>query len=123
MIERLKQLRELWGWSQAFIAAALTVSHSTISRWERGESAPTSTNQEKIDALVRAMEQASGPRQQPPEMRIAGDAVGGDQHIGRDRVGGDVITTTDGTTYVIRDSLVIVAPDADSLHKILSPRA
>ena len=26
MIERLKQLRELWGWSQAFIAAALMVS-------------------------------------------------------------------------------------------------
>jgi len=115
MIDRLKQLRELWGWSQAFIAAALLVSRSTISRWERGQAEPTSTNQEKIDALVQAMEQASGPRKQPPEVQIAGDNVGRDQHIGRDKVAGDVITTTDGTTYVIRDSVVIVVKDSGKI--------
>ena len=122
MIQRLTQLRELWGWSQAFVSTMLRVSRSTVSRWERGKATPRTTNQEKIAALVRALEEATQTTG-PPEVHIAGDYIKGDQTIGQDAVHGDKITTTDGTTYIIRDSVVIVVPDTAALEDILGSKA
>jgi transcriptional regulator with XRE-family HTH domain len=127
MIERLKELRRLWGWTQAFVADMLRVSRSSVSRWERGASSPRRVNEEKLDALVTSLEQASRG-DEPPRVTIQteGDAVAGDKQVGRDEVHGDVITTSDGTTYVIRDSLVVIVADPAMLEKLLgsqpSPR-
>jgi transcriptional regulator with XRE-family HTH domain len=124
-IERLKHFREIWGWSQAFVAAMLRVSRRTVSNWERSQTVPLPDNQEKIEALVKALERASrlSAVAVPPqvELRTGGDAVGRDKTIGGDQVGRDKITTSDGTTYIIRDSVVIVATDPDRVKDLLSP--
>lgn len=121
MIERLKHLRELWGWSQVWVAAMLQVSRSTLSRWERGESAPRPDNREKVEALVAALEKAgktSGDVHPAPAVeiqRVEGDYVGGDIRVAGDLVKGDAITTTGGITYIIKDSvIVIVIPERSS---------
>ena len=125
VIERLKHFREIWGWSQAFVAAMLRVSRKTISNWERSQTIPLPDNQEKIEALVRALERASRLTSSslPPQVdiRTGGDSVGRDKTIGGDEVGGDKITTADGTTYIIRDSVVIVATDPEQVKRILPP--
>jgi transcriptional regulator with XRE-family HTH domain len=122
-IERLKHYREVWGWSQAFVAAMLRVSRKTVSNWERSQTVPLPDNQEKIEALVKALERASRlvASAVPPqvELRTGGDAVGRDKTIGGDQVGRDKITTSDGTTYIIRDSVVIVATDPDRVKDLL----
>ncbi|MBN1122400.1 MAG: helix-turn-helix transcriptional regulator [Anaerolineae bacterium] len=124
-IERLKHFREIWGWSQAFVAAMLRVSRKTVSNWERNQTVPLPDNQEKLEALVRMLEQAShfAAAAAPPqvELRTGGDSVGRDKTIGGDQVGRDKITTSDGTTYIIRDSVVIVAADPDQVKGILPP--
>ncbi len=122
-IERLKHYREVWGWSQAFVAAMLRVSRKTVSNWERSQTVPLPDNQEKIEALVKALERASrlAAAAVPPqvELRTGGDSVGRDKTIGGDQVGRDKITTSDGTTYIIRDSVVIVATDPDRVKDFL----
>jgi transcriptional regulator with XRE-family HTH domain len=124
-VERLKHFREIWGWSQAFVAAMLRVSRKTVSNWERSQTTPLPDNQEKLEALVRVLEQASrvmSPSSPPQvELRTGGDSVGRDKTIGGDQVGRDKITTSDGTTYIIRDSVVIVAVDPDQVKGILPP--
>ncbi len=124
-IERLKHFREIWGWSQAFVAAMLRVSRKTVSNWERSQTVPLPDNQEKLEALVRVLEQASrvmSPSSPPQvELRTGGDSVGRDKTIGGDQVGRDKITTSDGTTYIIRDSVVIVAADPEQVKGILPP--
>ena len=124
-VERLKHFREIWGWSQAFVAAMLRVSRKTVSNWERSRTVPQPDNQEKLEALVKMLEQAShfATAAAPPqvELRTGGDSVGRDKTIGGDQVGRDKITTSDGTTYIIRDSVVIVAADPDQVKGILPP--
>jgi transcriptional regulator with XRE-family HTH domain len=123
VIEKLKQLRRTWKWSQTFLARMLRVSRSTVSRWERGVSQPQPANQEKIDALAAGLKQAQSPiePEKPPEVRlhVGGDTVAGDKSIGRDAVGGDVISTSDGTTYIIRESTVIIIADPEMLRDLL----
>ena len=41
-IERLKAVRQQFGWSEERCAHELGVTYSTLSRWERGESLPRS---------------------------------------------------------------------------------
>ena len=41
-LERLKAIRKHLGWSEEFCAYQLGVTYSTLSRWERGESLPSS---------------------------------------------------------------------------------
>ncbi len=112
MIDKLKQLRQLWGWPQSLVARMLHISRTTLSRWEREISRPRSANQEKLDALVASLEKAyaaSSPGTPPVvDIQVSGDAMRGDKVIGRDSVGGDVITTTDGTTYIIRGCTITV---------------
>jgi transcriptional regulator with XRE-family HTH domain len=124
MIERLKELRRLWGWTQAFVADMLRVSRSSVSRWERGAARPREANEEKIDALVTSLQQASR-EDEPPRVTIhaGGDAVAGDKQVGRDEVHGDAITTADGTTYIIRDSLVVIVTDPATLEKLLGSQS
>lgn len=38
--EKIKALRQARGWSQLQLAARIGVEQSTVSRWERGHSAP-----------------------------------------------------------------------------------
>ena len=124
MIERLKHLREILGWSQAFVATMLRVSRGTLSRWERGAARPRTSNQEKIEALVRCIEKVPVVESSPEvEIRVGEDVVGGDKFIGRDSVGGDVITTTDGTTYVLRGNLIIVVDSPEALSTILAAKS
>jgi transcriptional regulator with XRE-family HTH domain len=127
MVEKLKELRELWGWSQAFVAEMLRISRSTLSRWERGQVQPRESNEEKLAALIQSLEKAaaaSGQQTAPDvELHVGGDVHGNVNVAGRDQVGGDVITTTDGTSYVIKDSLVIVVTDPEELRKLLSSQA
>ncbi|HLG64821.1 MAG TPA: helix-turn-helix transcriptional regulator [Ktedonosporobacter sp.] len=48
---RLKQARELRGWSQAKVAEQLGTDATTVSRWERGLFSPTPYFREKLCAL------------------------------------------------------------------------
>lgn len=48
---RLKQARELRGWSQAKVAAQLGTDATTVSRWERGLFSPTPYFREKLCTL------------------------------------------------------------------------
>ena len=121
MIQRLSYLRHLWGWSQAFVAVMLHVSPSTISRWERGKASPAESNQEKIDALLRAIEEAVPGQESEPKIEIregvGGDVVARDQTIGRDRVDGNVITTSQGSVLVVQGETVHIYysdPDTQS---------
>jgi transcriptional regulator with XRE-family HTH domain len=122
-VERLKHFREIWGWSQAFVAAMLRVSRKTVSNWERSQTVPLPDNQEKLEALVQVLERASrlAKAAVPPEVdiRTEGDYVGRDKTIGGDQVGRDKITTSDGTTYIISDSVVIVTTDPDQVKDII----
>lgn len=121
MIERLKALRQAWGWSQAQVAKMLRVAGSTLSRWERGLTRPQPANQEKLDALVTSLVEASAATSAttPPsvDIQINGDMVGGDKHIAGDAAGGNMIKTADGTTYIIHANMVIIvanpAPSAE----------
>lgn len=123
MIEQLKRLRDLWGWSQAFVAEMLRVSRSSISRWERGKGEPNPSNKEKLDALVTTLQKAKEDHKlgDPPAVEVitAGDRVAGDKIVKGDAAGRDVITTGDGTTYMISDSIVIVVADVEVLRQLL----
>ncbi|WP_201368746.1 helix-turn-helix domain-containing protein [Ktedonobacter robiniae] len=48
---RLKQVRELRGWSQAKVAEQIGTDATTVSRWERGLFSPTPYFREKLCAL------------------------------------------------------------------------
>ena len=123
MIERLKRLRGLWGWSQAYVAEMLRVSRSTISRWERKVGQPNEPNREKLEALVATLEKAEGKPEKgkPPKVEVIthGDQVVRDKVIQGDAAGRDVITTGDGTTYMIRESVVIIVADVKVLRELL----
>lgn len=45
--------KEVFGLSQAGMAAALAVNQSTVSRWERGESAPRQEHLAAIRGLAK----------------------------------------------------------------------
>jgi transcriptional regulator with XRE-family HTH domain len=126
MLDRLVHLRRLWGWSQKLVAEMLRVSRSSLSRWERGTVNPRSANEEKIAALVRSLEEAASadsPETPPSVEVVGGDTVSGDKTIGRDAVRGDAttITTSDGTIYIIRESLVVIITDPEQLSDVLPP--
>lgn len=127
MIERLKQLRRLWGWSQAYVANMLRVSRSSVSRWEREVGQPNDPNREKVEALVATLEKAQDEAQpgKPPKVQVFthGDQVVRDKIIQGDAVGRDAITTGDGTTYLIRDSIVIVVADVEVVRRLLGEDA
>lgn len=127
MIERLKQLRRLWGWSQAYVAEMLRVSRSSISRWEREVGQPNEPNREKVEALVATLEKAEENPQpdKPPKVQVFthGDQIVRDKIIQGDSAGRDAITTGDGTTYLIRDSIVIVVADVEIVRKLLGEDA
>src|SRR4051812_27900931 len=48
---RLKQARELRGWSQAKVAEQIGTDATTVSRWERGLFSPTPYFRERLCAL------------------------------------------------------------------------
>jgi len=124
MIEQLKRLRRLWGWSQAFVAEMLRVSRSSVSRWERGAVEPSTPNQEKVDALLTVLEKAGTGSDDPPEVDIVtGDRIAGNKVIQGDAAGRDVITTGDGTAYLIRDSVVIIVADAAVVRQLLGEKS
>jgi transcriptional regulator with XRE-family HTH domain len=56
---RLRELRELHGFSQRELASALGVDESAISRWETGGRIPRAAAAERIAALLRVLEQGS----------------------------------------------------------------
>jgi transcriptional regulator with XRE-family HTH domain len=61
--ERIRAAREAKGWSQAELAAGLGVTVTTISRWERGTSAP---QRAALRALSRALDCSHDLLSTPP---------------------------------------------------------
>ncbi|GHO97203.1 hypothetical protein KSF_072510 [Reticulibacter mediterranei] len=68
---RLKQARELRGWSQAKVAELIGTDATTVSRWERGIFSPTPYFREKLCVLFEknaeelGLLETSQPSQQP----------------------------------------------------------
>lgn len=68
---RLKQARELRGWSQAKVAELIGTDATTVSRWERGIFSPTPYFREKLCVLFEknaeelGLLETSQPAQQP----------------------------------------------------------
>ncbi len=68
---RLKQARELRGWSQAKVAELIGTDATTVSRWERGIFSPTPYFREKLCVLFEknaeelGLLEAAQPPQQP----------------------------------------------------------
>lgn len=56
---RLRQLRERHGFSQRELARALGVGESTVSRWESGNRVPRAEVAERLNVLLRALEEAA----------------------------------------------------------------
>lgn len=50
--EKLLQVRESLGWSQAEMAAIVHVSQKSVSRWERGLSAPDLVQAAQIERVT-----------------------------------------------------------------------
>lgn len=62
--EEIKQIRKQLGWSQERLARELGLSFSTINRWERGKSKPSSAARRLLNQLVRsALPKAASDRQ------------------------------------------------------------
>lgn len=65
--ERLKELRELRGWTQADLAELSSIDQSKISRWERGQYKPGVDDIFRLaDALRVSCEAFRQPVGQPP---------------------------------------------------------
>lgn len=116
MIDQLKELRQLWGWPQTFVAELLRVSRSTVSRWERGVSKPNATNKEKLDALTAMLEQAkaSGQPDKAPEVSVFTHS---DEDVRKKKIenggedGADTAVTEDGTAYLLKSGALTVVAD------------
>jgi transcriptional regulator with XRE-family HTH domain len=53
---RLRKLRERHGFSQRELARALGVGESAVSRWESGNRVPREAVAERLNVLLRALE-------------------------------------------------------------------
>lgn len=53
----IRELRLALGLTQEQLAAALGVTYSTINRWENGRSKPSPLAMEKIEEMVKEVEQ------------------------------------------------------------------
>lgn len=53
----IRELRLTLGLTQEQLAAALGVTYSTINRWENGRSKPSPLAMEKIEQMVKEVEQ------------------------------------------------------------------
>jgi putative transcriptional regulator len=53
----IREHRLVLGLTQEQLAAALGVTYSTINRWENGRSKPSPLAMEKIEAMVKEVEQ------------------------------------------------------------------
>lgn len=78
--ERIKAVRQAWGWSQEEMAEALRVDQASISFWERDKIRPSGSAMVALAALFRtsvdSLEQGEGfvvpdPPSRPPLSRTA----------------------------------------------------
>jgi DNA-binding transcriptional regulator YiaG len=53
MATDVRSLRRKLGWSQERLARALGVSFSTVSRWERGDGAPSPMAERLLEVITR----------------------------------------------------------------------
>ncbi|HEY7356801.1 MAG TPA: NB-ARC domain-containing protein, partial [Ktedonobacterales bacterium] len=70
--QRLKEARELRGWSQKYVAEQLGADHYYLSRWERGTAAPSPYYRSKLCALFGMDAKALGLLPDAPGQRDDG---------------------------------------------------
>lgn len=103
MGERIRNVRNSWGWSQGDMADALRVDQASISFWERGKIKPSGSAMVALAALFRtsveALETGQGFVLPDPPSRFMSMSAKSDRDFPRSislpRVEGDTITIVD----------------------------